>query len=512
MAEPHATSAMKGGLPPMPDKIQLAKPGPSFDWKRLSFIALGIGLFCLVYFAPAFPDAIDPKGEHFALSYEGKAAIALFLLAGTWWVFEVVPIGVTAILIGVFQALFMIRKPDVAFSNFMDPSVWFIFGSIIIGMTFSKTGLTKRMAYKMLALVGERTSMIYLGCFLMTASMTLVMAHTAVAAAVFPLLMAIYSLYDDSEKPTKFGRGLFIGMAFTAGAGSIITLLGAARGAVAVGFYRDIVGREITFFGLTKYMLPVGVVMTIAIWGMVMVMFPPEKKTIPGLRERANQLYTKLGPVTRNEILALIIVLSAVLFLSLSSFFPALKVYHKAAIILTTTVLFFLFKILSIKDLEDVPWNIILLFGGAMSIGFCLWQTGAAQWIAVHWLAMFQGAHWFIFVMGIAFFVLAMTNFIMNVAAIAISLPVALVIAPYLGVAPEVILYSSLVVAGMPFLLLVGAAPNAIAYGSKQFTSGQFFVAGLPASALLMAVLAVFVLFIWPLMGMPVTVPMATGG
>ena len=99
-----------------------------------------------------------------------------------------------------------------------------------------------------------------------------------------------------------------------------------------------------------------------------------------------------------------------------------------------------------------------------------------------------------------------MTNLIMNVAAIAISLPVALVIAPYLGVAPEVILFSSLVVAGMPFLFLVGAAPNAIAYESKQFTSGKFFTTGIPASVLLMVVLAVFVKFIWPMMGMPISV------
>jgi sodium-dependent dicarboxylate transporter 2/3/5 len=94
----------------------------------------------------------------------------------------------------------------------------------------------------------------------------------------------------------------------------------------------------------------------------------------------------------------------------------------------------------------------------------------------------------------------------MNVAAIAISLPVALVIAPYLGVAPEVILFASLVVAGMPFLLLVGAAPNAIAYESKQFSSAEFFVKGLPASAILLAVLGFFVLVVWPIMGMPILV------
>ena len=115
------------------------------------------------------------------------------------------------------------------------------------------------------------------------------------------------------------------------------------------------------------------------------------------------------------------------------------------------------------------------------------------------------------FVMGTAFFVLVMTNLIMNVAAIAISLPVALVIAPYLGASEEVILFSALVTAGMPFLLLVGAAPNAIAYEGKQFSSGEFFVAGVPASILLMIVLAFFVGVIWPSMGMTVNVPPIVG-
>jgi sodium-dependent dicarboxylate transporter 2/3/5 len=106
--------------------------------------------------------------------------------------------------------------------------------------------------------------------------------------------------------------------------------------------------------------------------------------------------------------------------------------------------------------------------------------------------------------MGIGFFVLIMTNFIMNVAAIAISLPVALVIAPYLGVAAEVILYVALATAGMPFVFLVGAAPNAIAYDSRQFTAGEFFKYGMIASVMLLVVLGVFVMVVWPLMGMPV--------
>lgn len=507
MADHSDEQAMPGGaaLPPLPDAVYIAGAKREIDWKRIFFILLGLGLFAAVYLSPAWPQAVDPKGEHFLLTREGKAAIGLFLLAAVWWVFEVVPIGITSIGIGVVQALFLIRPAQVAFSNFMDPSVWFIIGSVVIGMSFSQTGLTKRMAYKMLSMVGERTSMIYLGCFVMTAALTLIMAHTAVAAAIFPLLMAIYSLYDRENRPTKFGKGLFIGMAFVAGAGSIITLLGAARGAVAIGFFRDITGREISFFELSYYMAPVGALMVVLLWGFFMIFFKPEHRTIPGLRERAKSLHAALGTMSKTEKLTLIITFFAIAAMSIRSFVPALGAINKSAIILVATILFFLFKVLTIEDLEQIPWNIVLLFGGAMSIGFCLWETGAASWMAVQWLGVLQHAGWFVFVMGIALFVMMMTNFIMNVAAIAISLPVALVIAPYLGVAPEVVFFASLVTAGMPFLLLVGAAPNAIAYESKQFTTGQFFVAGVPASVLLLIVLAVFVRFIWPLMGMPVT-------
>jgi sodium-dependent dicarboxylate transporter 2/3/5 len=378
----------------------------------------------------------------------------------------------------------------------------------MIGLVFTKTGLTKRLAYKMLVIVGEKTSMIYLGCFLVTSALTHIMAHTAVAATIYPLLVSIYALYGEGDKKTKFGKGLFIGMAYVAGAGSIVTLLGAARGAVALGFYKDIVGADITFFQLTWYMFPVGWIMTFILWGFFMIFFKPEKAAIPGLRDKARQLNAELGPLTRNEIKAALIVGACIVTMSLRSFIPALQPVDKTAIILISTILFFITGIMDIDDLEAIPWNIILLFAGAMSIGNCLWQTGAANWMAVNWLVMFQEANWFVFVMSIAFFVMMMTNFIMNVAAIAISLPVALVIAPYLGVAGEVILFSALVTAGMPFLLLVGAAPNAIAYDSGQFTTGEFFLYGIPASIILMIVTGFAVFVLWPLMGMPVL----TGG
>ncbi len=244
-------------------------------------------------------------------------------------------------------------------------------------------------------------------------------------------------------------------------------------------------------------------VMMLLLWIYVTLVFPPEKKELPGLRERARTQYASLGPITRKEIATIGIVLTVVVVLTMRSFVPAMAPIHKSAVILTAGLLFFMTNILSLKDLEAVPWNIVLLFGGAMSIGFCLWQTGAAEWMAIGWLSLLHDAPWLVFIMGVTFFVLIMTNFIMNVAAIAITLPVALVMAPYVGVEPEVVMFAALAAAGMPFMLLVGAAPNAIAFEGHQFRTKEFFLYGIPASAILLVVIALFVWKIWPWMGMP---------
>jgi sodium-dependent dicarboxylate transporter 2/3/5 len=474
------------------------------DIKKTLILLFGLAVFLVIYYSDPWSVAIDPSGKEFVLSHEGKAAIGLFLMAGIWWVFEVIPIGITAIAIGVFQALFLIRPAKEAFRDFMDPSVMFIFGSIVIGLAFTKSGLTRRIAYKMLLVAGERTDMILLGALVVTAALAHLMAHTAVAATMFPILLAIYALYGEGEKTTNFGKSLFIGMAYAAGAGSIVTFLGAARGPAAAGMYTEFTGQEITFFELTLYMFVIGWAMVFIIWLYLKIFMKPEKATIPGLRDKVARLSASLGPMTTKEWTVLLLVLGVVVVMSLKSVVPALQPIDRAALILVSTLLFFILGVLTVKDLEEIPWNIILLFSGAMSIGFCLWKTGAAEWIAVNWLGLLVNAHWWVFVMGISAFVLMMTNFIMNVAAIAIALPVALVIAKYMGVAPEVIVFSALVTAGMPFLLLIGAAPNAIAYDSKQFTTGEFFKHGIPMSLILLVVLGLAMVTLWPLLGMPI--------
>lgn len=470
--------------------------------KRFFFILLGFALLVIFYVMPDLKPAIDPMGKEFPLTQAGKAAIGLFLLAGVWWVFEVIPIGVTSIVIGVFQPLFGIRTAKEAMKDFMDPTVMFILGSLLVGLAFTKAGVTKRIAYKMLAIVGEDTRKIMLGVFVITAALTHVMAHTAVAATMFPIMMAILALYGEGSKPTKFGKAVFIGMAYTAGAGSMATLMGGARNPAAVGFFKEFTGQDVSFIDFSVHLMPFAWVTVILIWLMLITVLKPEKTKIEGIREKAKELYAGLGPMSKQEILVLILVGAALSVLILQSFIPALKMDRSIPLLLAG-LLFFMLNILTVQDLEkSIPWNIMLLFSGAMSIGFALWQTGAAEWIAVNFISLLRDAHWIIFVMGIAFLVLILTNFIMNVAAISIVLPVALVIARYLGVNPELILYASVSMAAMPFLLLIGAAPNAIAYESKQFSTGEFFKYGILGSILILVLLLIMIFTYWPMIGM----------
>lgn len=473
------------------------------EWKRVFFILLGFALLLIFYAMPELKPAVDPMGKEFPLTQAGKAAIGLFLLAGIWWVFEVIPIGVTSIAIGVFQPLFGIRSAKDAMKDFMDPTVMFILGSLLVGLAFTKAGITKRIAYKMMAIVGEDTRKIMLGVFVITALLTHVMAHTAVAATMFPIMMAVLALYGEGDRPTKFGKALFIGMAYTAGAGSMATLMGGARNPAAVGFFKEFTGQDVSFIAFSEHLLPFAWVSVIMIWLMLITVLKPEKAKIEGLREKAKDLYAELGPVSKQEILVLVLVAAALSVLIMQSFVPALKTIDRSIPLLLAGLLFFMTNVLDVRDLEkSIPWNIVLLFSGAMSIGFALWQTGAAEWIAVNFISVLQGAPWIVFVMGISFLVMILTNFIMNVAAISIVLPVALVIAKYLGVNPELILYASVSMAALPMMLLIGAAPNAIAYESKQFTTGEFFIYGILGSVLILALLLVFIFTYWPMIGL----------
>ncbi len=472
------------------------------NWTRLIAILGGIGVFTVIYCSPPWPDAVDHMGKTLSLSWQGKGAIGILLFACVWWIFEAVPIGVTGLAIGIIQALFMIRPAKEAFNDFMDPAVVFVIGCMVVGSVFTKTGISKRFIYKMMRIAGQETTTIYLGIFALIAILAHFMSYTVVAATMYPVLVVIYNLYGDCNQTSKFGRGLFMGMAYACGIGGIVTLLGSAHIIVGIRFLKEIAGVDTPFALYTYYMAPVAWLMIFSLWLLFVIFLEPEKFYIPGLRDQVHIWNRSMGPITRKEIVSLVIILFTIASMGLQGIVPYLPMIDKSAIILLATVMFFVFNVLNIADIELIPWNTILSLSGSMSLGYCLWKTGASAWIATNAAPLFQSEHWLVFVLGVGFFVMLAINFLMNVAVIACFLPVALLMSKQLGIAPDVVMYVTLVAGSMPFLIVNSAASNSIAYDSKQFTSRQFLKFGCVASFVLMLVLAIACLVIWPSMGM----------
>lgn len=470
------------------------------DLRRVLAIAAGLILFLAFYLVPFAGDLTDPNGNRIVLTQEGRGAIGLVLLAIVWWAMEAAPIGITAVAVGMFQAIFGLRPAVQAFHDFMDPSVLFIFGSIVMGIAIIKSGLARRAVYGILGASGERCAPVLLGCMAATALLAHFMPHTAAAACIFPILLSVNDLYGEGSRPNAFGKSLFIGMAYAAGAGSIATMLGSARTPAAMAMFREFAGADMTFGELSKFMLPLSWVMLVLIWAYLSVIFKSGPRELAGLRESARDQLQRMGPFSRREstVAAGIVVVMAALLVQ--PFVPVLQSIDKTAVFLVATVAFFLFGALGIKDLEEVPWNIILLYGGAVSLSFCLWQTGAAGWLGLH--------VYFLFSTGIVLLacavaaVLVLSNLITNVAVLAALIPVFIAAAKYGGIHAEPVFYACLAAAGMPFVLRMGSAPNAIAYESRQFDKSELFRHGVVVSAILIAVILAASLFIWPLFGM----------
>lgn len=477
--------------------------GMRINWTRLIALLAGIGLFTVIHCSPPWPDAMDHMGHAVSLSWQGKGAIGIFLFASVWWIFEAVPIGVTGLAIGITQALFMIRPAKEAFNDFMDPAVVFVFGCMVVGSVLTKTGVAKRFIFKMMRMAGQETTTIYLGIFAIIAILTHFMWFTVVAATIYPILVVVYNLYGDRSQTSKFGRGLFMGMAYACGIGGVITLLGSAHIIVGIRFLKEIASIDTSFSLYTYYMAPVAWLMIFSLWLLFVIFLEPEKFEIPELSGQVNSWNRDLGPITRREIVSLLIILFTIVFMGLQGIVPYLPMIDKSAIILVATVMFFVFNVLNISDLELIPWNAILSLSGSMSLGYCLWKTGASAWVAAITTPMFQGEHWLVFVLGVGLFVMLAINFLMNVAVIACLLPVALLMSRQLGIAPDVVMYATLLAGTLPFLFVSSAASNSIAYDSRQFTSRQFFKFGCVAGIVLMLVLAMACLVIWPSMGMP---------
>ena len=334
---------------------------------RYTILSVAIFLFGLIIYLPV------PEG----LTSDGKKALAIFVLCVIFWVSHVIPLMITSLLAIILFPLMGVLPADKTYSLFGNQAVFFILGAFILASSVTRTGLSNRMALIFLKWFGHSPKILLLGVIALSAFFSFWMSEHAVAAMMFPIVVAISASLELKPTKSNYGKALFFGMAWGCVIGGVATFLGGARAPLAVGILRDVTGESIGFIKWALAALPTVIAMLAVTYLLLIFLFPAEIKDVKRARILLINRTACIGRMKRDEwsigILMVVTIFSWICFG---------EKFGLANIALAAVVIAFVFKLLRWKEVEeDVNWGLILMYGGAICLGFAMGKTGATRWL-----------------------------------------------------------------------------------------------------------------------------------
>jgi solute carrier family 13 (sodium-dependent dicarboxylate transporter), member 2/3/5 len=431
-----------------------------------------------------YVDGLSPKGMRFL----SVLAVLIFL-----FIFEPVPLEISAILIGVFLIFMGIGDVREVWAPYMHPVVVFIMCCLIFAIALEKTGITRRMGYWIAKRAGTSvvkfTFLIAIGLGWASSIM-----HDAVACAIGIVTMLPMIRAAGIEPNTNTARFMMLSLPFACSVGGMGTLAGSGRNMVAMAFLREFTGIEITFSEWILYALPVTVLLVpLAVLIVYFVFRPNTRYQLPVFDEDS-------GPWTSQEkktMIVAIIVLLAWLTKGIHGYdYSVTGMLGVAALVLL--------NVLGWEDVNDnLEWGTALfIFGGGISLGLAMDYSGAAAYFANLIFPLFEGGGWLLLFAGVGLFCALITNAMANVAATALILPIVIPIAQFEGVNPVVMAMCLGMATSFAFLLVIACPPNAIAYSYHHFKSSDLTKAGMVATPVLLAGLILMVSIWWRIIGL----------
>ena len=431
-----------------------------------------------------YVDGLSPKAKRFL----AILAALIFL-----FVAEPIPLEITAILIGVSLVLFGITSVKEAWAPYMHPVVVFIMCCLIFAISVDKAGLTKRLGVFIIRKAGNSvirfTFIICIGLGLASSFM-----HDAAACAIGIVTMVPLMRAAGIEPYSKTAKFMMLSLPFACSCGGMGSLIGGGRCMVSAAFLRELTGVEITFLDWIKFCMPAAILTVPAAVFVVYLVFRPEK----GLRLPAFD--EKPAKWSALEIKTLAIL--AVLFLLwLTKGFHGID-YSVTGMIGVAALVFT--GILKWEDIQaNLEWGTALfIFGGGISLGLGMADTGAADYFANLFFPLVKGGGWLLLFLGIAVFGALVTNAMANVAAAALVLPIVIPMAKLEGVDPRILALCMGMATSFALLLVIGCPPNAIAYSYRYFKSSDLTKVGAVATPILIAILVVVAAVWWKILGL----------
>ncbi len=431
------------------------------------------------------------------LSVDGQKALGLLLVASILWITEVIPLAVTGILIMALQPILGIMSADEVFSNFGSGPVFFLIGTFILAAAIEKYNLHKRIALMMLKYFHSSPQFFIFGTMIVGAFLSFLISCHAVAVLFLPILMHILTNLDVRPKKSNFGIVTMLALTYGTSIGSLGTFLGGARNPLTMGFIQENLGYTISFTEWMKYSVPVVIPATLLVYLILIFLYKPERKDLSQLKETIEDEVKELGPLQKEE-KRTIGIYGITLFLWI---FFSTQV-NVSIIALLGAVLMFAFEIVSWKDVEEhVQWGIILLYGGAITLGISLQATGASEWIALRTIHV-VGSEPTVALFTLVITTVILTQLMSDTAAVALMLPIGLGLATELpGLSPALALIAIALSGGSAFVLVIATPSAAIAYSSGYFSQKNLIKAGVFCSLIFIIVLFLISKFVWPLLG-----------
>jgi len=431
--------------------------------------------------------------------------LAVALLMATWWVFEVVPLAVTALLPVVLYPLLGIMDGKAVSQTYINHIIFLFLGGFMVALAMQRWNLHKRIALRILMITGTKPLNILLGFMLATAFLSMWISNTATTMMMLPILLSVSNKLQESigiKKADKFVIGLLLGVAYSASIGGAATLVGTPPNPMFTKIFQIMFPQapEINFADWFMFALPITITLFIVTWAFLYVMYARHLKGVNISTSTFRNQYRELGKASFEEQIVLIdFVLLAFAWLTRSpihigsltlpgwsQLFAHPGYFNDGTVAMIFALPLYIFPtkdgnskyIMNWEYSKQLPWNIVLLFGGGFALAQGFKDSGLSIWFGDQLVGL-SGIHPLFMILSIALLMTFLTELTSNTATTQIILPIIASLAVSLHINPLLLMLPATVSASMAFMLPVATPPNAIVFGSNKITVMQMAKTGL---------------------------------
>ena len=418
---------------------------------------------------------------------------AVGVLMAVWWITEAIPVAATALLPVVLFPPLGVASVAATTAPYANPVIYLFLGGFLIAMALESCGLHRRMAMAVLGVVGPRPVNLILGFMAATAFISMWVSNSATVVMMLPMAASVIALERggaaigrDTKRPA-FAVPLLLGIAYAGNIGGLGTLIGTPPNALLAGFMAESYGVTIGFLEWMLLGVPIVMISVPFAWLVLAKwLYPVSADPIAGGAAVLREERQALGPISAAEwTVGTITALTATGWVTrpfIERWIPAVS---DTGIALAGAVLLFAVPLtwrplrvaLTWADAERLPWSVLILFGGGLSLAAAIQDTGLAGWIGEA-LGALAGWPVFVVILVVTTVVIFLTELASNTATAAAFLPVVASLAVGIGVEPLLLALPTALAASCAFMMPVATPPNAIVYGTGDLTIPQMARAG----------------------------------